>query len=250
MDISAREGPLVPAFFLARPNRFTVEAVLRDGRRVAAHLADPGRLRELLIPGAPLRLRPAPEGGPRRTRHTVALVRSPVPPFAWVSVDTSLPNRLAEEILWRGDVEGIGHVLTLRREYEHAFSRFDFLLARKDGAPMLVEVKSVTLVEDRVARFPDAPTARGARHVRELAEYVRSGGCALLLFVVQREDAVRVEPNPATDPGFAAALASAEEAGVLVRAARFRLEASGRPTYLGPLPVRAAPVAKLGRDPL
>ena len=250
MEGPGHEGALLAAFFLARPNRFTVEAVLRDGRRVAAHLADPGRLKELLIPGAPLRLRPVPEGGPRRTRFTVALVRSPVRPFAWVSVDTTLPNRLAEELLWRGDVEGIGQVLTLRREYEHAFSRFDFLLALKDGAPMLVEVKSVTLVEGGVARFPDAPTARGARHVRELAEYVRSGGSALLLFVVQREDAVRVEPNPSTDPGFSEALAAAAEAGVLVRAARFRLEADGGPAYLGPLPVRVVPFAKPDRAPL
>jgi sugar fermentation stimulation protein A len=242
MDASAREDPLVPAFFLERPNRFTVFAVLRDGRRVAAHLADPGRLRELLIPGAPLRLRPVAETGPRKTRHTVALVRSPVAPFAWVSLDTTLPNRLAETILWSGDVEGVGPIVTLRREYEHACSRFDFFLARRDGPPILVEVKSVTLVEDGVAKFPDAPTARGARHVRELTEYVRSGGCALLLFIVQREDAGRVEPNPATDPAFAAALASAAETGVLVRASRFRLEPSGRPTHLGALPVRAVPV--------
>jgi sugar fermentation stimulation protein A len=250
MDTPAREDALLAAFFLERPNRFTVQAVLRDGRRVAAHLADPGRLKELLISGAPLRLRPANATESRKTRYTVALVRSPVAPYAWVSLDTTLPNRLAEEILRRGEVEGVGHVLTLRHEYEHASSRFDLYLARKDGAPMLVEVKSVTLVEDGVAKFPDAPTARGTRHVRELTEYVRSGGCALLLFIVQREDAARVEPNPATDPAFAEALRSAAESGVMVRAARFRLEPGGRPTHLGPLPVRTSPIAKPGTLPL
>lgn len=228
---------LVPAFFLSRPNRFVVEAVVATGRKVRAHLADPGRLRELLIPGAPLRLRPVAADVARKTRFTVALVRSPEPPRAWVSVDTLLPNRLAEDLIRRGRIRGIGKGWDLRREVVHGRSRFDFLLSGS-GREMLAEVKSVTLVEDGVARFPDAPTERGARHVRELERFVRDGGRALVLFIVQRGDARAVRSNPRTDPRFSETLASARQAGVLLRAAAFHLTPSARPRYLGPLPVR------------
>ena len=227
---------LISAVFTRRPNRFVVEAVLPNGCSVQAHLADPGRLRELLLPGAHLRLRVA-NGSVRRTGYTVALVRTAERPRVWVSVDTTLPNRLAEDLLASGRVTGVGRGWTIRREVTRGPSRFDFLLRRKSGEEMLVEVKSVTLVVNGVARFPDAPTARGARHLKGLEEVVRSGGRALVLFVVQREDARSVAANPATDPAFAAALASARRAGVLVRAGRFRLSSTGEATHLGPLPV-------------
>jgi sugar fermentation stimulation protein A len=227
----------IPAFFVGRPNRFVVEAVLERGRRVRAHLADPGRLRELLIPGAPLRLRPVPPAPGRKTRFTVALVRSPVPPRAWVSVDTALANELAAPLLGRGAVRGIGSRWAVRREVRRGASRFDFLLTRADEE-LLVEVKSVTLVERGIARFPDAPTVRGARHVRELTEVASHGGRAMILFVVQRSDARAVRAHAPTDPLFADALAAARRGGVLLRAARFHFTPTGRHTYRGPLPVR------------
>jgi sugar fermentation stimulation protein A len=103
---------------------------------------------------------------------------------------------------------------------------------------MLVEVKSVSLVEGGIARFPDAPTARGRRHVSELEAFLREGGRGLVLFIVQRDDARVVTPNSRTDPAFAAAVTSARREGVLLRAARFRFSAQGRATYTGTLPVR------------
>jgi sugar fermentation stimulation protein A len=231
-------NPLVAARFVARPNRFIVRAALENRRTIEAHLADPGRLRELLVPGAELRLRPAPDGSARRTRFTVALVRAPDPTGVWVSVDTMLPNRLAEDLLWKGRVRGVGRCRSVRREVTRGKSRFDFLVLPRRGREMYVEVKSVTLVMGGEARFPDAPTKRGARHVRELTEIVNDGGRAMVLFLVQRRDASRVAPNPATDPDFAEALATARRVGVLLRAARFRLDARGRATWLGALPVR------------
>jgi len=228
---------LLPAFFVGRPNRFIVEAVLEDGRRVRAHLADPGRLRELLLPGAPLRLRPVPPTAARKTRFTVALVRSPEPPRAWVSIDTGLANKLAEGLLSRSAVRGIGSRWELRREVKRGASRFDFLLTRREEE-LWVEVKSVTLVEKGIARFPDAPTARGARHVRELTEVVRDGGRALILFMVQRSDARAVTANPSTDPLFAEELAAARRSGVLLRAASFHFTPTGASRYRTPLPVR------------
>ncbi len=230
-------GDLVAARFRARPHRFAVEAVLADGRRVEAHLADPGRLRELLLPGAPLRLRPAPPGSTRATRYTVALVRASDPPRAWVSVETTRANRLAAELLASGRVHGAGRLLQLRREVRHGGSRFDFVVERPQGK-LWVEVKSVTLVERRVALFPDAPTARGRRHVDELAGIARGGERAMVLFVVQRGDARSVRPHRGIDPAFAEALTAARESGVLLRAAGFRMEPGGAATYLGALPVR------------
>ncbi len=210
---------------------------MADGRRVIAHLADPGRLRELLVPGARLRLRPA-RGANRKTAYTVALVRAPGKRPVWVSVDTSLPNRLAADLLADGRVRGIARALGVEREVRHGSSRFDFRVRPHSGGAILVEVKSVTLVVDGIARFPDAPTVRGARHVRELEEFVRAGGRAAVVFIVQREDARAVATNPETDPEFARALASARTAGVLLRAARFRMSASGEAEWLGALPVR------------
>jgi sugar fermentation stimulation protein A len=231
---------LVAARFVARPNRFVVVAALSSGRRVEAHLADPGRLKELLLPGAQLRLRPALRGSARKTRFSVSLVRSSDAGRPWVSVNSALANRLAEELLVRGKLRGVGRGWSVRSEVPRGNSRFDFRLDQFSRPPLWVEVKSVTLVVDGVARFPDAPTARGRRHLEELTELTTAGERALVLFVVQREDAHSVVPHRTIDPRFAAALARAKRAGVMLRAARFGLDADGRATYLGALPVRAA----------
>jgi sugar fermentation stimulation protein A len=230
-------GPLVDASFVARPNRFVVDAMVDGGRQVRAHLADPGRLTELLVEGAPLRLRPVASRPDRRTRFTVSLVRASTPPRPWVSVDTTLPNRLAETLLERNAIRGVGPGWSIRREVAVGRSRFDFMLSRNDER-LVVEVKSVTLVEDGIARFPDAPTARGARHVREIEELVRDGARGLVLFIVQRSDARAVTTHSKIDPDFADAVRSARERGVLLRAARYTFDADARPTHNGPLPVR------------
>lgn len=213
---------LVPARFVARPNRFIVLARLRDGSEARCHLADPGRLRDLLIPGAELRLASAEHRPGRRTRWTVALVRAPV----------------ARGLLADGRIPGLGKGLEVLREVRHGKSRIDFCVVGPRGARTLVEVKSVSLVEGGRALFPDAPTVRGARHVRELTAHVRKGGRAMILFVVQRPDARSVSPNPRTDPAFTAALGEAREAGVMLRAVGFRFNAAGRARLSGFVPVR------------
>ena len=156
-------------------------------------------------------------------------------------------NRLAEGLLHDGAVAGIGRPVELRREVRVGSSRFDFRVRPRRGRPILVEVKSVTLVEGGVARFPDAPSERATRHVRELAAHARAGGRAAILFVVQRGDACRVEPHRGIDPAFAEALADARRAGVRLRAAAFRLTAGGQAIPAGPLPVRTS--ARAGLTP-
>jgi len=228
---------LVAARFVARPNRFIVRARLGHGSEVKAHLADPGRLEELLLPGAPLRLRPAPPSSTRKTRYTVALVQSPQPPRAWVSVETARANDLAETVLRNGSLRCVGTGWNIRREVRCGNSRFDFLL-EKESEKLWVEVKSVTYAERGIARFPDAPTARGRRHVEELVNRIRAGDRALVLFLVQRGDVRFVTPHTEIDPAFTDVLRSAKRSGLLVAAARFAFDIQGAPEYRGTVRLR------------
>lgn len=211
-------APLTEGRFVERPNRFVVRCRLDEGcEPVDAHLADPGRLRELLLPDARIWLRPA-DSPTRRTRWSAVLVETPGGD-GLVSVDTTLPNRLVHAALRADALEELGDWRLLRAEWSHGGSRFDFLLEPRAGGEerLVLEVKSVTLVEDGVALFPDAVTARGARHVRELAGMAtRPGWHAAVLFVCQRADAERIEAARAIDPDFADALADAREAGVRI----------------------------------
>ena len=228
---------LVTGRFVARPHRFAVRARLADGREVEAHMGDPGRLRELLLPDAELRLRPAPPGSRRKTDYSAALVRSPEPPFPWVSLEPARANDLAEGLLRAGSIEGLDRPVALRREVRQGESRFDFRATGAAGETTWIEVKQASLVERGVALFPDAPTLRGRRHVEELTALAGDGQRAVVLFVVPRDDAKRVRPHEGIDPDFAAALAAADAAGVLLRAAAFRLNAEGGAEWLGSLPV-------------
>lgn len=203
-------GPLIAARFRDRPNRFLTVVEL-NGRTVEAHLPDPGRLRELLTPDRRVWVRPATGPG-RKTRFTLAVVEADSGEL--VSVVTTLPNELVAEALSGGRIGELADWVIDRREYRWGRSRFDFLLARGDARRMLVEVKSVTLVEQRRALFPDAVTARGARHVRELAEASRDGLDAAVIFVAQRRDVDEVTSARAIDPAFADALLEARDAGV------------------------------------
>jgi sugar fermentation stimulation protein A len=260
-------GPLVRALFVERPNRFVVRArlpadLVREpgaasgthpdaGAVVDTHMADPGRLSELLVPGVPVWLRPATDPG-RKTRWSTVLVQRP-DGEGLVSVDTTLPNRLVGRALEARALSELGRWDRFAREWRHGPSRFDFLLTRgrtdpsgpgprtrvppREAAPgdvvrdrpdsrfLVLEVKSVTLVEERVALFPDAVTARGARHVRELADLARHDGWeAAVLFVLQRPDADRIVAAREIDADFADALEEAREAGVAILGRRCSVE--------------------------
>lgn len=203
-------GPLTAARFRARPNRFLAVVEL-NGKTVEAHLPDPGRLRELLVPGCRVWVRPA-GGGHRRTRFTLSLVEAESGEL--VSVVTTLPNDLVGEALGDRRIAELADWAVVGREVPWGRSRFDFLLESGDGRRMLAEVKSVTLVEGWRALFPDAVTARGTRHVRELAACRSNRLEAAVIFVVQRRDAEEVAAARAIDPAFADALIEARSAGV------------------------------------
>jgi sugar fermentation stimulation protein A len=220
---------LCEARFVARPNRFLLhcelpadgEAAGPAGPVVEVHLADPGRLKELLLPGKRVWIRPA-ASATRRTAWTAVLVESP-DGRGVVSVDTTMPNRLIHQALAAGALAEFDGWALERAEWTHGRSRIDFLLAR-NAERLALEVKSVTLVVDGVALFPDAVTTRGARHVRELAELAtRPGWHAAILFVLQRDDAHRIEAARSIDPAFADALAHARAAGVRILGRRCRV---------------------------
>ena len=209
------EGSFTRAKFKSRPNRFLVQVQV-DGREEAAHLADPGRLRELLLPGVTLLLK-RESGERRKTRYTVFLVRQG---DIWVCVDTRMPNKVAREALESAQLAPFAGYDEVRAEVTRGKSRIDFLLTASSRPPCWVEVKSVSLVEGRRALFPDAPTSRGARHVRELTEIVCQGERAAVLFLLQRADADVFSPHEERDPELARALQEAVDQGVEVYAYR------------------------------
>jgi len=217
------------ARFLRRPNRYLTFCEAPGGTELRCFCPDPGRLAEFTTPGRRVLVAPAsPEAQGRRTTHTQVAFHHG---GEWVSILTAKANELAREAAEAGLLPELPPPATWRAEVRHGESRLDF-----DAGGTLVEVKSVTLLVEGEARFPDAPTLRGARHVRELAAHAREGGKAMLLFVEQREGGARVRPQAATDPAFAAALADAAEAGVALAAVACRVD------LRGVTPVRRIPV--------
>lgn len=194
--------------FIERPNRFSLWVEL-NGKRELAHLPNPGRLPEILTPKRRILLRKA-EGVKRKTRWTA--IGADLSGML-VSIDSTLPNRFFPEALEEGAIPPLKGWRIAAREPRLGQGRSDFLLERENRR-LFLEVKSVTLVEARVALFPDAPTLRGRRHLLELAEAVRKGASAMVLFVVQRPDATRFGPNEGIDPAFAEAFRKAIEEGV------------------------------------
>ncbi len=203
--------PLVAARFLRRENRFRA-AVLVEGEETAAHVPNSGRLNDLFKPHRPIWLHPA-SNPKRKTPYDLKLVATP---GALVSIDARLPNPLFAEALTAGFLPEFAYE-HIQPEVRYRDSRLDFRLQGEKGV-CWVEIKSVTLVADGVAYFPDAPTARGSRHLRELLHIAAGGQRAAVVFVVQREDATAFAPALSVDPEFAQTLSLAALAGVEVRA--------------------------------
>jgi sugar fermentation stimulation protein A len=203
--------PLVSGRFVRRDNRFRA-TVSVAGREVWAHVPNSGRLGELFRPGRLLWLSPA--GDPaRKTAYDLRLVDYQ---GTLVSIDARLPNHLLAEAIAAGALPDLDYP-DIRPEVTHGDSRLDFRLSGPRGVCWL-ETKSVTLVEDGLAQFPDAPTARGRKHLQELVQLRALGQRAVIAFIIQRPDAVRFAPHFQADPLFATALQEAAAAGVEIRA--------------------------------
>lgn len=200
---------IVPGTFLSRPNRF-IAHVMINGKEEICHVKNTGRCRELLTPGAIVYCEDA-QSPTRKTRYDLIAVEKG---SRLINMDSQAPNAAAYRWLTAG---GLGTLKNLRAESRHGDSRFDFSFT-KDGLPCFLEVKGVTLECDGVCAFPDAPTTRGAKHLRELTSLVAQGYGAYVLFVIQMSDVTYLHPNDATDPAFAAALRQAAQAGVQILA--------------------------------
>lgn len=200
---------MAPGIFLDRPNRF-VAHVRIDGKTETVHVKNTGRCRELLPEGTQVWCQKAANPA-RKTMYDLITVRKG---SRLINMDSQAPNRAAEEWLLSG---GLGDIRNLRPETVHGDSRFDFSFW-KDGRQCFLEVKGVTLEEDGVCAFPDAPTERGAKHLRGLAEAARAGYGAYVLFVIQMADVKYLHPNDDTDPRFGEALRAAAEQGVEILA--------------------------------
>ena len=200
---------MVKGHFLHRPNRFIAHVQIH-GKEEIVHVKNTGRCRELLPPGAEVWCQKASNPN-RKTQFDLITVRKGQ---RLINMDSQAPNIAAGEWLRSG---GLGEIEELRPETFHADSRFDFSFI-KDGKRCFLEVKGVTLENDGVCAFPDAPTQRGARHLRGLAEAAREGFGAYVLFVIQMSDVKYLHPNDATDPDFGAALREAAQNGVQILA--------------------------------
>ena len=200
---------MVPGIFHARPNRFIAHVEI-DGEIQISHVKNTGRCRELLPPGAKVWCQESNNPN-RKTKYDLIAVQKGA---RIINMDSQAPNIAAGEWLKSG---GLGNVEQLRAETVHGDSRFDFSFV-KDGQQCFLEVKGVTLENDGVCAFPDAPTDRGAKHLRGLTQAAREGYGAFVLFVIQMADVMYLRPNDATDPAFAAALREAAENGVTVLA--------------------------------
>ena len=200
---------MVAGRFLARPNRFIAHVQI-DGQVEICHVKNTGRCRELLQVGAEVWCQKASNPN-RKTKYDLITVRKG---HRLINMDSQAPNIAAGEWLAEG---GLGQVEALRPETFHGDSRYDFSFV-KDGKTCFLEVKGVTLETDGVCAFPDAPTERGAKHLRGLAQAVQEGFGAYVLFVIQMEDVKYLHPNDGTDPEFGKALREAAENGVQVMA--------------------------------
>lgn len=201
---------LTPATFVSRPNRFVAQ-VLVAGEPVTVHVKNTGRCRELLRRGATVYCQRSANPA-RKTKYDLIAVEKN---GRLINMDSQAPNTAAGEWLRSG---GLGPVENLRAETVHGDSRFDFSFTL-EGRPCFLEVKGVTLEHDGVCAFPDAPTLRGAKHLRGLAQASAEGYGAYVLFVIQMEKVQYLHPNDETDPDFGAALRQAAAFGVTVLAA-------------------------------
>ena len=211
--------PVQEGRFLRRYKRFLADVELPGGEVITAHCPNTGAMLGCLEEGARAILRDS-QNPERKLRHTLQTLEVD---GTWVNVDTSLPNGLVAGGVEAGQIEELAAYESLRREVKAGKSRIDLLLEGEAGR-CWVEVKSTTLVQDGIARFPDAVTVRGQKHLEELAQLVQGGDRAVIFFSVARDDADCFAPADAIDPDYGALLRKVVGLGVEALAYTTRVE--------------------------
>jgi len=219
-NMELQKGEIIVGEFLSRPNRF-LGIVASDGNEFQAFIPNPGRMEELMIKGKNVYLRylPSPK---RKTDYDLIAVKHR---GMLVSIDSRLPNHFVAQLLEQEKLPSFSEYSRVKPEPSMFGGRFDFKLYG-GSVDSIIEVKSCTLVNSGIASFPDAPTKRGARHMRHLAEVLNEGVAdrACVIFVIQRPDATIFTPNDGTDPEFGNALREAHQEGVEIMVLLTKLE--------------------------
>ena len=207
---------------LRRYKRFLADVELPDGQELTVHCPNPGRLLSVLEEGQPALIRDS-ENPKRKLRWTLEALKVH---GTWVQVDTMASNGAVEAAILAGKIPELAGYEDLRREVPYGEnSRIDLLLEDPSKGVCYVEVKTTTYLDDTVARFPDAVTARGLKHLKELTKLVQEGTRAVCFFLVTRDDVQSFGPAPEIDPAWAAAYEEARTAGVEVIAYDSRVNA-------------------------
>lgn len=202
---------LIHGTLLRRYKRFLADVQLDDGTTVLAHCTNSGTMKSCLETGAEVFLTPVNDPK-RKTRFTWEMIKID---GCWVGINTGVPNILAYEAIKNGEIPGLEGYTEVRREVRFGDSRFD-VLAENDSEKCFVEVKNVSLKDGAYARFPDAVTLRGRKHLNTLVEVKKQNMRAVMLYIVQRSDVDIFAPAIAIDPDYAQALKTAVQAGVEV----------------------------------
>jgi sugar fermentation stimulation protein A len=209
------DSPLKRARLIQRYKRFLCDVRLDDGSELTAHIADPGRLPGLAVPGAVTWLS-ASDNPKRKLSHSVEMIEQQ---GRLVGVRPALANRLVHDALNDGRIELPPPIQTIHPEHRiDAKTRLDFMVTHDDGTKTFIEVKSASWREGDRARFPDAPTVRGRKHLHELAKLNDKGHRTLIIFISQRDDVSTFEAAADIDPAYAETLQEVIAQGVECRA--------------------------------
>lgn len=214
----AIKGQIIEGRFVKRLNRFIAQVEI-EGNIEICHVPNTGRMRELLVEGARVVVRRVSDES-RKTKYDLLMVYYN---NVLVAIDSRLPNHILFEAFRDRQVDCFGDYEDVKKEVTFGNSRFDIGLISKDRNT-LIEAKCVTLVDEGVAKFPDAPTERGVKHVKELIEAKAVGFNAGVFFIIQRNDAKYFTPHSDMDPAFAEALKKAYEKGVIIKALKCNVE--------------------------
>ncbi len=204
---------VVPGIFLDRPNRFLAN-VLVDGNTEMVHVRNSGRCREILVPGTRIYLEKALGNHQRKTRYAII---SAYKGSRLINIDSQIPNELVSQALINESLEDVNTGGDIKREVTYQHCRFDMMYHHR-GKKGFIEVKGVTLERDGVAYFPDAPTSRGSKHIRELITAFREGYEVYIIFIIQLKGVGCLIPNDEMDPEFGMALRKANSTHLKIRA--------------------------------
>lgn len=225
--------PMIPALFLARPQRFLITADMPDGKVITAYCANPGSFKDCLTPGSPILLWDS-QDATRKRRYTLRAIKLG---RHWIGTDTHLANRLVEKALLEHSQPGLeGYEILTKEPRDKKGTRLDFHLSGPEGQCFL-EVKSATVVSGTCARYPDSKTLRTHSQLRLLASKAKAGHRAILLFLIQRGDVDSFAFNRECDPELTRAFDRARSAGVEVLALKHRVTPRGISSPI-PIPLR------------